>query len=162
MSAYVSSEPEFSPYKNTPFALFSFFFTRLYLYLLFICTPVSRRLLAGLIKIKSAVIFLSCTAYRGTHSVSVCSVCVVLCRSLQTIFRVKGFTELWWLWTRPLTLMPWPKPWGSPATNTCCIGTCMRRWNHSLCLTGRFKSPLSYSSYTPTFWLLIMWFCSVL
>lgn len=26
MSAYVSSEPEFSPYKNTPFALFSFFF----------------------------------------------------------------------------------------------------------------------------------------
>lgn len=66
---------------------------------------------------------------------------VVLFRSLQTIFKVKGFMELWWLWTRPLTQTPWPKPWGSPATNTCCIGTCMKRLNHSPSLTGRLRNP---------------------
>lgn len=65
----------------------------------------------------------------------------VLFRSLQTTFKVKGFTELWWLSTHPLTQMPWPKLLGSLATNTCCIDTCTKSWNPSPSLTGRIKNP---------------------
>lgn len=57
-------------------------------------------------------------------------------RSLLIIFKVKGFMGLWWLSTHPLIRTPWPKLWGSLATNTCCIDTCMKNWNPSPSLTG--------------------------
>lgn len=66
----------------------------------------------------------------------VCKRDFVFLRSLQTTSRVKGSMELWWLWIHPLTQMPWPELWRSPATNTCCTNTCMRRWGHWPSCTG--------------------------
>lgn len=85
----------------------------------------------------------------------------VLFRSLQTTFKVKVFTELWWLLTRPSTQMPWPKLWGSLATNTCCIDTCTKSWNPSPSLTGRIKNPSSQVTHLPLIqysWVLSVFF----
>lgn len=68
---------------------------------------------------------------------------VGLLRSLQTIFRVKAFTEPWSLWIPPLTLRPWLKLWESPETSTCCTDTFMKRWSHCLSLPGMSTFPLS-------------------
>lgn len=85
----------------------------------------------------------------------------LLCRSLLTTFRVKGFMGLWWHWISLLTQRHLPKPWGSPATNTCCTGTCLRNWSHSLLHSGR-RQPLQPLMNEAISEFIVLIYCCIL
>lgn len=76
-------------------------------------------------------------------------------RSLQKIFKIVEFTVLSWCWTPPLTSIPWPQHWGSPAANTWSADIWLRRWKPWLAQPGK-RTPIKHP-WTWEEWLVIIY-----